>query len=159
MPSWAAWASATAAVLVVVVLGASFIGMRAETERMNQRATDLRQAISAMSEPGAVAMLHPMTQATVASGFAAFPDSGGGYVVVVGLTPPPSGTTYQAWYMGGGHSKSAGLVEVGADGYAVLSDMTPMPGMDTVMLTMEPGGGSAQPTGEPLVMGALEAHA
>ena len=109
-------------------------------------------------DAASVAMLHGMGAHTAASGFAAFAPSHGGYVVVVGLAPAPTGSTYQAWYMGGGHAQSAGLVEVGHDGYALLSDMQPMPGMDTIELTMEPGGGSASPTGEPVVMGAMEAH-
>ena len=156
---WAGWSTAAAVVLIVAVVGVWALGAWSETQRMQQRANDMSDAIAAMSSPESdVAMLHGMDGTADASGFAAFPSSGGGYVVIVGLQPPPTGMTYQAWYMGGGHAQSAGMASVGDDGYLLLSDMQPMDGMDTVAVTMEPDGGSPEPTGEPVVMGTLGDH-
>ena len=74
-------------------------------------------------------------------------------ISVKGLPPAPSGKTYQLWYIGaGGTITSAGLFTVDADGsgQAVLSGQaTPT---DKVAVSVEPAGGSAQPTTDPLVV-------
>ena len=74
-------------------------------------------------------------------------------ISVKGLPPAPAGKTYQLWYVGaGGTITSAGLFAVDADGNgsAVLSGQaTPT---DKVAVSVEPAGGSAQPTTDPLVV-------
>ncbi len=74
-------------------------------------------------------------------------------ISVTGLAPAPAGKTYQLWYIGaGGTITSAGLFEVDADGsgQSLLSGQaTPT---DKVAVSVEPAGGSAQPTTDPLVV-------
>ncbi len=74
-------------------------------------------------------------------------------ISVKGLPPAPSGKTYQLWYIGaGGTITSAGLFSVDADGNGqkVLSGQaTPT---DKVAVSVEPAGGSAQPTTDPVVV-------
>ncbi len=74
-------------------------------------------------------------------------------ISVKGLPPAPAGKTYQLWYVGaGGTITSAGLFAVDPDGNgsALLSGQaTPT---DKVAVSVEPAGGSEQPTTDPLVV-------
>ncbi len=74
-------------------------------------------------------------------------------ISVKGLDPAPAGKTYQLWYIGaGGTITSAGLFSVDADGsgQALLAGQaTPT---DKVAVSVEPTGGSEQPTTDPLVV-------
>jgi anti-sigma-K factor RskA len=120
----------------------------------------LSQAIAALSEPGStVAVLQGSGSAAGARGFAAFPADGGAHVVLVDLPQAPAGQTYQAWYIADGAPTSAGLMAVGSDGYAVLADDEPLPGTEIFAVTLEPAGGSPQPTSDPIIVGELAAPA
>lgn len=74
-------------------------------------------------------------------------------ISVRGLAPAPAGKTYQLWYIGaGGTITSAGLFSVDPDGNgsALLSGRaTPT---DKVAVSVEPAGGSQQPTTDPVVV-------
>lgn len=156
LPRLGQLAPLAAALLIVAVVGVWGLGARADADRAQQRAAELSSAIAALSAPGsAVAILHGSGPAAPASGFAAFPAQGGGYVVMVDLPSAPAGRTYQAWYIADGAPASAGLLSVGSDGYAVLSGAQAIPGTHTVALTLEPSGGSAAPTSDPIVVGEV----
>jgi len=77
-------------------------------------------------------------------------------ISVTGMEPAPDGMTYQLWYVGpAGTATPAGLLGVDAEGsgQALLTGQaTPT---DKVAMTMEPAGGSAQPTTDPVVVLAL----
>jgi anti-sigma-K factor RskA len=74
-----------------------------------------------------------------------------------GLPPLPSGSCYQLWLMGPGGERSAGMLP------AQLRRMTSpviasgLTAGDRVALTVEPDGGSPQPTSAPLLMLSLPA--
>jgi len=64
------------------------------------------------------------------------------------LPPLPTAQVYQLWEMAGGHARSAGLVDNPAAGQAM-----PLPPRSTrVAITIEPAGGSVQPTTQPIVV-------
>ncbi len=150
------WGMAAAAVLVIAVLGAWSMVLQSRADRAEERVALIAQAIEASTDPGSeVAILRGTGEASGASGFAAFPQDGPGYIVLVGLRPAPAGQTYQAWYMVDGTPTSAGLMSVGEDGYAVLSGVSALPGTDAVALTVETAGGAAAPSGDPVVAGEL----
>lgn len=67
-------------------------------------------------------------------------------MIVDGVGAPPPGSTYQLWYMHDGHATSAGLM---AGQWQVLSGA--LRSGDVVGLTVEPSGGSKQPTTKPVV--------
>lgn len=158
VPAWASWVTAVAAVLVLALVGVWSIGLQSRAADADRRAAVLSEAIAAFSEPGSsVAILRDGTASSNASGLAAISADGSAYVVMVGLPSAPVGQTYQAWYIADGAPVSAGLMTVGADGFAVLTDAHPMPGTTTVALTREPAGGSDQPTTDPFVVGTLHA--
>jgi anti-sigma-K factor RskA len=73
---------------------------------------------------------------------------------------PASGhdEVYQAWLVrGGGQPTSAGLFRVGRDGGAMLAIPQHLEDGDQVLVTVEPGGGSDQPTTKPIAAAAVPA--
>ena len=156
--SWlSAWAPAIATLLILVVVGAWGAGQALEANQARDRAVALSQAISAMSAPGSqVAVLQGSGAAQGASGFAAFPADGGAHVVLVDLPAAPAGQTYQAWYIAADTPTSAGLMTVSPDGYVIMSDPAPLPGTEVFAVTLEPAGGSTQPTSTPIIAGQLQ---
>ncbi len=145
-----------AAVLVIAALGAWNLSLMSSANAANQRAGQLREAIVASTSADAtVARLQGSGPAAGATGFAAFPADGPGSIVIRGLEPAPAGRTYQAWYLEGGEPRSAGLVQVGEDGIALLTGLQPGGPLDQVALTLEPAGGVQAPTSDPIVAGEL----
>jgi anti-sigma-K factor RskA len=158
IPAWMGWAAAGVAVLLLAVLSVVGLNLRAQADEANQRAEQMAQAIAAMTAPGSqVAILHGSGTAAGINGFAAFPANDGGYMVMTDVPAAPSGMTYQAWYIVDGTPTSAGTMTADADGNVVTSGLQPLPGTDVVAVTVEPAGGSAQPTSDPIIVGTVSA--
>jgi anti-sigma-K factor RskA len=66
---------------------------------------------------------------------------------------PPAGgdRVYEAWRMRDGKPVPAGLFRVGDNGGATLAIEEPLKSGDQVLVTVEPGGGSAEPTSTPIL--------
>lgn len=157
-PSSLGWGMAAAAVMVIAVLGAWNVVLQTRAGEVEQRSQMIAQAIAVSTDPEAeVAVLRGTGPAEGASGFAAFPGDGDGYIVLVDLPAAPAGQTYQAWYLVDGQATSAGLMTVGADGYAVLSGVDGREDAQQIALTIEPAGGVASPSADPVVAGDLSA--
>jgi anti-sigma-K factor RskA len=73
------------------------------------------------------------------------------------LPAPPSGRVYQVWLKRDGHAPepTAALFVPSRDGAATASVPGTMEGIDQVMVTDEPDGGSPQPTGDLLAVADL----
>ena len=153
-PNWMGWAAAAIAIVLLAVLSAYGLNLRQQADQANQRAEQIAAAVAAMTAPGSqVAILHGTGTAAGVNGFAAFPASGGGYVVMTDVPHAPNGMTYQAWYIVDKQATSAGVMTVGPDGNVVASGMEPLPGTQAVAFTLEPDGGSDQPTSQPIIVG------
>jgi anti-sigma-K factor RskA len=75
---------------------------------------------------------------------------------VTGLPPAPDGKTYQLWYVGPDQvAHPAGLLDADADGHGSLLLQGDANAAAAVGMTVEPAGGSAQPTTDPVVVIAL----
>ena len=74
-----------------------------------------------------------------------------------GLPAPPGGRVYQVWIKREGHAPvpTAALFVPSRDGAATASVPGSMKGVDEVMITDEPEGGSPQPTGRLLAVAHL----
>jgi anti-sigma-K factor RskA len=156
LPAWASWTMAVAAVLVVAVVGVWAIGLQNRVNQAEHQAAELSQAIAVFSQPGSsVAILRDASDPN-ASGFAAVSPAGSVYVVMSGLPDAPEGKAYQAWYIADGQPVSAGLMPADENGLIVMSGPPPAAGTTTVAITVEPAGGSAQPTSDPIVAGDLQ---
>jgi anti-sigma-K factor RskA len=69
---------------------------------------------------------------------------------VEGLDPAPDGQTYQVWAITDGQPVSIGFLEVPAEGVASSDMDVELTRGQTVAVTVEPDGGSPQPTTEPV---------
>ncbi|MDP9238642.1 MAG: anti-sigma factor [Chloroflexota bacterium] len=85
-----------------------------------------------------------------------FPDEKQALVVGDGLKQLESNaSTYQLWEVADGQAKSIGLMRADASGQAVI--VVPFEGQlgHTLVITIEPAGGSAQPTSKPILSAGL----
>jgi len=135
----AAWLSAAAA--VVVGLGALGVGLSIRPPAPQQ--TTAQQVFSAPD-------VHTVSGAIPAGGTATVVfsrDRNAGVLVMNDVPPPSPGTVYQMWLVSDSGTTSAGTMDaasVSPSTTAVLSDL----GSSTKLaFTVEPGSGSAQPTG------------
>lgn len=80
-------------------------------------------------------------------------DSGDAVLVIDGLAAAPEGTTYEAWFIGGDGPRPAGLFDAGRGREVFLLDAAFAPG-ESIGITIEPAGGSEQPTGAILFIGS-----
>jgi hypothetical protein len=110
------------------------------------RAPMLAAAAIATLWLGLAAVLHPWQGGTRASATVA-----GGVLIVHRLPPPPAGKSYEAWVVDGGRVEPAGLLHG-----SVLPLTRRVPEGATVLVSIEPAGGSRRPTG-PVVLKAKTA--
>lgn len=73
-------------------------------------------------------------------------------LLVSGLPTPGGGRTYQVWLIGNGHPRSVGLVGSGTSAPAAPLRFGDLADAVKVGLTIEPAGGSPQPTTTPVVL-------
>ncbi|MET9039418.1 anti-sigma factor [Streptomyces mirabilis] len=71
--------------------------------------------------------------------------------VVSGMAHPPRGKVYQLWFDDGGTMRSAGLMDAARSDQAVLMRGA-VDGASGMGITVEPAGGSEQPTSTPLAL-------
>ncbi|MFJ7999475.1 anti-sigma factor domain-containing protein [Streptomyces sp. NPDC096310] len=71
--------------------------------------------------------------------------------VASGMPEPPSGKVYELWYNDGGTMRAAGLLDPATGSASVLMD-GPVDGASGMGITVEPAGGSEQPTSTPLAL-------
>lgn len=78
------------------------------------------------------------------------PISGGSIFVASGLDEAPAGHTYQLWFIKNGTPVSGGTFEM-KGGLAVLENHKQVSAYDGAAVTIEPEGGSDQPTTQPII--------
>lgn len=88
--------------------------------------------------------------------FTYLPDEDVALMRIDGMAPAPAGNTYQLWVMRGGEAISLGLMNVNDAGtsYGFITNQRFFDD-DQLAVTLEPAGGSLQPTTDPLVTGQL----
>jgi len=74
-----------------------------------------------------------------------------------GLANLPESKTYELWLMGADGPRPAGLLQRGPDGTVVPVVALPLAGEEQLGLTVEPAGGSAKPTTQPILLTKLPA--
>lgn len=147
---WVPWLSgvvATASIVVAVLFG--FAQAHTQDELNQVRAEN--QAISLLlSAPKAKLLTYPVTHGGVATVVLAA-DRHELAVVTTGLPALPPGKVYQLWLIGKPAITSAGLLPPAKDGQTPPVLATGVVTGDTLGLTVEPAGGSAQPTTKPIL--------
>jgi len=147
---WPRVGTLVAAACLAVAVAVGVVAVR-DQQRLDQL-TAANQAISAV-------LSAPDARATIARA------TGGGTVTLVsapsrdrvvvassGLPALPSSKTYQLWMMGPAGIRPAGLLRPDATGHVPLRVATVPGGANRVGMTVEPAGGSPQPTTTPIVV-------
>ena len=82
-------------------------------------------------------------------GVAVGPD--GQAVLALAVPPAPASKTYEAWVIRAGKATPAGLFS-GRPGTSIVKVSKPVGAGSVVAVTVEPSGGSPQPTSKPFVL-------
>jgi anti-sigma-K factor RskA len=72
-----------------------------------------------------------------------------GVLVMNNVTPPAPGTVYQMWLIGDKGPESAGTMDAKAVAPSTTAVLPDLGSSKALAFTVEPPGGSAQPTSEP----------
>lgn len=139
-----------AAVLVLVV-----IGLTAVIANLNSRLDELET----LAVPVADVLTAPdaITLAQEGPGgsrlrLVASPTRGEGVILVDGMAQAPSERVYQLWLLRDGQPVPAGLLDINEEGKGAHVMTGDMSDVAAVALTIEPEGGSPQPTTEPITV-------
>ena len=154
-PAWR-WVLEAAAVLALVGVVGWDLVLQGQLDSARRQASLLGSALTAAAQAGSVtATLQGSGPAASVSGFVVASSGGTNYMIVSGLPDPGAGRTYQAWYLEGQTAVSAGVFPLGPEGVTVVSMAGVAGPVSAVALTIEPSGGSSQPTSQPIVLANL----
>jgi anti-sigma-K factor RskA len=143
---WLSGAIATAAIAVAVFFGVAQSHTQAE---LNQARAENAAISVLLAQPNATLLTHGVTHGGVATVVLAA-DRHELAVVTTGLPALPSGQVYQLWLIGK-KITSAGLLPPARNGQTPAVLATGVAKGDALGLTVEPAGGSAQPTTTPIL--------
>lgn len=136
------WQLAPVAVAAGLLLGIAGVGVALEARR---DVTQQQEVLTALlhgkgldlrGPSGAVAKVVPKGQ--------------GALLAVAGLQRAPDGHTYQLWLIEDGDPISGGIFDI-EDGLALLEVDRDLGGVDAAAVTIEPGDGVDEPTGDPII--------
>jgi anti-sigma-K factor RskA len=133
---------AAAAVVAVVA------GLAAITIRQQDQIADLQAHHRRILQVVTAADAQTATQAVATGGtgtVVSSPSQGKMVFTTAGLAPLPPSQDYELWFMGAGDPRPAGLID--ASGEPLLISLG---GATQIGVTVEPKGGSEQPTSEPI---------
>jgi anti-sigma-K factor RskA len=123
--------------------------LRTELETQSNKARELEQIHSALRSPGTRVFLLEGQEPAPSASVAVFWDTQQARWIVSGyLPPPPEGKDYQLWLVTPNARTSAGLIKPDATGHAfeIVDAPGPVAQPAAAAVTLEPAGGSQQPT-------------
>lgn len=132
------WVVALASLLLAAAVGAAYVNVR------NDLAEQERLIASALARVDQGMTLQGEGRGAVV------PADGGTLFVATGLAAPPEDRTYQLWLLGRTEPVSAGTFGV-ENGRVLIEIDRPVAGFDGAAVTIEPVGGSAAPTTDPVL--------
>jgi anti-sigma-K factor RskA len=152
---WLPFALAAAA-LAVLAVGLASWGLYERDALLSARQAQQHQAAMLALLQSAGPVLQTPSTDSIPTGILIEPKGGSGPSFYLMSWPsPPQGRTYQAWYIAGGRPVSAGVFGGSPDGLQVVQLAPLAPAAQAFAVTVEPAGGSAQPTTEPLFVRPL----
>lgn len=156
--------TAAVAIVWVIVLNAQVVRLQneiaslnqrlaAQSESLNQIMTNLPQANPVIT----VSLKGTDVQPEAQGQLIANPESQSAVLVISGLPRLEAGRTYQVWLIDGGSPVSAGLLTVDENGQGVfiVNSDTSIGSFNALGISVEPEGGSPQPTGDIVVLSEL----
>jgi anti-sigma-K factor RskA len=142
------WLAVAAAVLAVVAVGAVWrsVALTAQVDSITASAADVSSVITAPDATTVTGSVSTGGRAAVVTS----KQRGQAVLVADGLAPAPVGQTYQIWFLdSSGAATSAGFVPAGGNSAVLLQGD---PGTAAAVgVTLEPAGGSTQPTTTPVL--------
>jgi anti-sigma-K factor RskA len=158
-------AAAAAAILWAFVLNGQIARLQNEISALNERVAahseSIDRIISGLPQTGPSNVITVSLKGTEAQPGAqgqliADPNEESAVLVISGLPPLEAGKTYQVWLIGDA-PVSAGLLTVDENGQAVLIVTTeaPIGSFQSLGVSIEPLGGSPQPTGDIVILSEL----
>lgn len=147
---WPLRLTAAAAVVLLVAVGGLSYTLVNVTERLEQSQATAGRFVELLAAPD-------VTVATAqgvdgANGRVIASTSRDEALVVLDrLEPAPPDGTYQLWLIEGEQATSAGLFDTDAEGRATAALASGLTDVDAVGVTLEPAGGSPQPTTDPVL--------
>ena len=158
--------AATVAIVWAVVLNIQLSQMKSQVALLNEALVAQSNALNEINaklaqtpavETITISLKGTDVQPQAQGQLIADPNKNSAVLVIDGLDQLEPGKTYQVWLIDGGGPKSAGLLRVDANGQAVLivtSELT-IGEFNALGISVEPEGGSQQPTGDIVVLSDL----
>lgn len=158
-------AAAAVAIIWVIVLNVQVTGLRNEIAALNSalvaQSNSLNQIIENLpqttpSQTITVSLKGTNVEPQAQGQLIADPASQSAVLVITGLPPLEPGKTYQVWLIAGA-PVSAGLLTVDSNGQGVLivTSQEAIGSFNSLGISVEPEGGSPQPTGDIVVLSDL----
>ena len=154
--------AATIAIVWAFLLSAQVTRLQSEISALNQQVAAQSQSIDELvqnlsqSDVITVSLNSTEEQPRALGQLIANPTDKSAVVVISGLPPLEPGKTYQVWLIGGA-PVSAGLLSVDENGQSVLiiTSEEAIGSFNSLGISIEPEGGSEQPTGDIVVLSEL----
>ncbi|SFQ54458.1 Anti-sigma-K factor RskA [Amycolatopsis arida] len=140
---------AAAAIIAAVVFGYQNMATHRQLETMHQVNDSYTALTSLLANPDTRVLTQPISGGGTAT-VVASPSRGDAMVLANHMPPAPPGRAYQAWVISPDGIRSAGLITQPGPTRPLRADgITPG---DKIGVTVEPAGGSPQPTTDPIVV-------
>lgn len=164
---WLPQAVAVASLLIALAVGSWGLSLRnqlarlqAELASLQQELADQRVVLAHVVSPNSQTFLISGTdhQPQARGQLMADAQTGSAVLVVSGLQQLEAGKIYEFWLIDGNIPVAAGLFEVNEEGKAILqvSQAVTPEAYDAIGVSIEPQAGSVQPTGDIVMLGALD---
>lgn len=150
------WILAAAAALVALIAGWQVLALRGERMRLETQASEQQRSLAVLASNDLVRFELSGETPAPARARAFWSHRHGMVFTAEGLAPVPAGRTYQLWVISGGKPISAGVFTSTPTGQARVVMATPLTltQVDAVAVTVEPEGGRAAPSTQPILAGA-----
>ena len=157
---------ATLAIVWVIMLNVELARLRNQIATLNDalvaQSNSLNQIIASLPQATpsnviTVSLKGTDVQPQAQGQLIADPNSQSAVLVIAGLPPLEPGKTYQVWLIDGGTPVSAGLLTVDENGQAVflVTSEEAIGSFNSLGISVEPKGGSLQPTGDIVVLSEI----
>jgi RNA polymerase sigma-70 factor (ECF subfamily) len=146
-------ALATMAAVLVAVVGTRFALQYASGQAREARTEAALRMVTASDTQVLRLVATPNAPAAAHGNYRTRPGAQIAVLTFSDLPPPPTGKTYQAWTRREGKwiSLGQGVPDASGRGLIVYDEPAPLTPPEALRLTLEPEGGSALPTGPPLI--------
>jgi anti-sigma-K factor RskA len=148
---WKRWTVGLAAATGLAAAAAAVFGIRTAqlSDQRDELLAEVDSVRSVLTAPDAETVRADLAGGTAT--IVAAPSLGRTLIMGQQVAEPQEGETFQAWVIDTEGAHSAGTFEPNAQGQVVVELAAPAAVGDTIGVTVEPDGGSEQPTSEPIL--------